>query len=61
MRPGRGSAAPGRLGARLFEADSGTEKCGALGGTELWPLRAVHISAAGGGELYIAVPAGRTA
>ena len=28
---------------------------------ELWPLRAVHISVGGRGELYIAVPVGRTA
>ena len=36
-------------------------RAGDLEGTELWPLRAVHISVGGGGELYIAVPAGRTA
>ena len=39
----------------------GAGRAGDLEGTELWPLRAVHISAGGGGELYIAVPAGRTA
>ena len=39
----------------------GAGKCGDLGGTELWPLRAVHGSAGSAGELYIAVPAGRTA
>ena len=39
----------------------GAGRGGALEGTELWPLRAVHISAGDGGELYIAMPAGRTA
>ena len=38
---------------------AGAGRAGALGGTELWPLRAVHISAGGGGELYIAMLAGR--
>ena len=36
-------------------------RAGDLEGTELWPLRAVHGSAGSAGELYIAVPAGRTA
>ena len=39
----------------------GAGRAGDLGRAELWPLRAVHISAGGGGELYIAMPAGRTA
>ena len=39
----------------------GAGRGGALEGTELWPLRAVHISAGDVGELYIAVPAGRAA
>ena len=59
--PARGSAAPGRLGAlgeaRAAAFVAGAGKVGDLGRTELWPLRAVHISAGGGGELYIAVPA----
>ena len=51
-----GSGAP----IPFFAAIAG-RKSGGFGGTELWPLRAVHISAGGGGELYIAMPAGRTA
>ena len=72
--PKRGAAA-GETGARIGGAraagsgaampppqpTAGAGRGGALEGTELWPLRAVHISAGGGGELYIAMPAGRTA
>ena len=70
----KGGAAAGETGARIggaraagsgaaihFAAVLGAGRGGALEGTELWPLRAVHISAGGGGELYIAMPAGRTA
>ena len=71
----KGGAAAGETGARIggpMAAGSGAAKppsqpsvgagrAGDLGRTELWPLRAVHISAGGGGELYIAMPAGRTA
>ena len=70
-----GGAAAGETGARIGGARAagsgvakppsqpsvGAGRGGALEGTELWPLRAVHISAGGGGELYIAMPAGRTA
>ena len=72
---GWGGAAADETGARIGGARAagsgaakppsqpsvGAGRGGALEGTELWPLRAVHISAGGGGELYIAVPAGRTA
>ena len=71
----KGGAAAGETGARIGGARAagsgaakppsqpsvGAGRAGDLEGTELWPLRAVHISAGGGGELYIAVPAGRTA
>ena len=72
----KGGAAAGETGARIGGARAagsgaakppsqpiiaGARRAGDLGRTELWPLRAVHISAGGGGELYIAVPAGRTA
>ena len=70
----KGGAAAGETGARIGgarAAGSGAAKppsqpFGAgravdLEGTELWPLRAVHISAGSGGELDIAVPAGTTA
>ena len=71
----KGGAAAGETGARIGGARAagsgaakppsqpavGAGRVGDLEGTELWPLRAVHISAGGGGELYIAVPAGRTA
>ena len=71
----KGGAAAGETGARIGGAraagsgaakppsqpSAGAGRAGDLGRTELWPLRAVHISAGGGGELYIAVPAGRTA
>ena len=71
----KGGAAAGETGARIGGARAagsgaamppsqpsvGAGRGGALEGTELWPLRAVHISAGGGGELYIAMPAGRTA
>ena len=71
----KGGAAAGETGARIGGARAagsgaakppsqpiaGAGRAGDLGRTELWPLRAVHISAGGGGELYIAMPAGRTA
>ena len=71
----KGRAAAGETGARIggtmaagsgaakppSQPSVGAGKAGGLGRTELWPLRAVHISVGGGGELYIAVPAGRTA
>ena len=71
----KGGAAAGETGARIGGARAagsgaakppsqpsvGAGRAGDLEGTELWPLRAVHISVGGGGELYIAVPAGRTA
>ena len=71
----KGGATAGETGARIGGARAagsgaakppsqpsvGAGRAGDLEGTELWPLRAVHISAGGGGELYIAVPAGRTA
>ena len=70
----KGGAAAGETGARIGGARAagsgaampsqpsvGAGRGGALEGTELWPLRAVHISAGGGGELYTAIPAGRTA
>ena len=70
-----GAAAAAETGARIGGARAagsgapmppsqpiaGAGRAGDLGRTELWPLRAVHISAGGGGELYIAMPAGRTA
>ena len=70
----RGAAA-GETGARIGGARAagsgvakppsqplaGAGRVGDLEGTELWPLRAVHISAGGGGELYVPMPAGRTA
>ena len=72
---GVGGAAAGETGARIGGARAagsgaamppsqpsvGAGRAGDLEGTELWLLRAVHISVGGGGELYIAVPAGRTA
>ena len=61
---GGGSPAPSEGGDSLgspSQPSVGAGRGGALEGTELWPLRAVHISVGGGGELYIAVPAGRTA
>ena len=71
----KGGAAAGETGARIGGARAagsgpamppsqpsvGAGRAGDLEGTELWLLRAVHISVGGGGELYIAVPAGRTA
>ena len=71
----KGGAAAGETGARIGGARAagsgaakppsqtiaGAGRGGALEGTELWPLRAVHGSAGSTGELYIAVPAGRTA
>ena len=71
----KGGAAAGETGARIGGARAagsgpamppsqpsvGAGRGGALEGTELWPVRAVHISVGGGDELYIAVPAGRTA
>ena len=69
----KGGAAAGETGARIGGARAagserrsrlrlaGAGRGGDLGRTELWPLRAVHISAGDGGELYIAMPAGRTA
>ena len=71
----KGGAAAGETGARIGGARAagsgaamppsqpsvGAGRGGALEGTELWPLRAVHGSAGSAGELYIAVPAGRTA
>ena len=70
-----GGTAAGETGARIGGARAagsgaakppsqpsvGAGRAGDLGRTELWPLRAVHVSAAGGGELYTAMPAGRTA
>ena len=72
---GVGGAAAGETGARIGGARAagsgaamppsqpsvGAGRGGALEGTELWPLHAVHISAGDVGELYIAVPAGRAA
>ena len=70
-----GGTAAGETGARIGGARAagsgaamppsqpsvGAGRGGALEGTELLPVRAVHISVGGGDELYIAVPAGRTA
>ena len=71
----KGGAAAGETGARIGGARAagsgaakppsqpiaGAGRAGDLGGTEVWPLRAVHINDGSRGELYIAVPAGRTA
>ena len=60
-RIGGARAAGSELRCPFFAMIAGAGRAGDLGRTELWPLRAVHISAGGGGELYIAMPAGRTA